>query len=386
MIAVASIVALLVSACSAENQPSTRRETLPGGLEHVVNRQAPQDSGRARWTWSEDLALAFADTAEGALLRPAAALRTSSGHIVATDVAPWSIKLYDPSGRFVREVGREGGGPGEYRYVQLGIHEDTILAFDPSQQRLTWFTLDGTVLRTAAASSIYYGPRLDVTDRGQVLLRGSRGWARLDANGAVVDSVVSPPDWEGGKRWWEFEVNDGPGGSPRLVREPIPFTPARASALLADGRLVHGTTDRYALVISNDGTDSTRLITADAPRVPVADSARLRAWEAANQGHGVARFVQPMRRVISESDIPSSRPLWSSIATDQRGRLWVALPSPERAMAAWDVFDSTGALMGRVRPPVPAAMRGTWSSDRLLVIDEDAEGRPVVRVYRLTGL
>lgn len=179
-------------------------------------------------------------------------------------------------------------------------------------------------------------------------------------------------------------MNDRPGGAARLVREPIPFTPSRETALLADGRLVHGTTDRYTLLVSRTGRDTTRVISAEVARVPVGDSVRRRAFESAKQGHGVVRFIAPMSRVVAESDIPTMRPLWTSLAADQRGRLWVTLPSAERASAMWDVFDSTGVLLRRVRPPVPAAMHGAWSADRFLVIDEDGDGRPFVRVYRLS--
>src|SRR5690606_23746461 len=48
------------------------------------------------------------------LFQVASALRLSGGTIVVANRGSHQLKLYDSTGRFVRNMGRKGGGPGEF--------------------------------------------------------------------------------------------------------------------------------------------------------------------------------------------------------------------------------------------------------------------------------
>lgn len=360
----------------------TTVDTLPGGIPHVRNATAAQDTTVLPWRFEEELVIAPPDSSPEALVGPSAVVRLMSGAYVVADASPRILKLFDPSGRFVRTIGREGGGPGEYRFIQLGAHVDTILVFDTSQRRLTWFAPDGTLLRLASVPSSWYGPTLDVTREGTASIASGAVWLRVSPQGIVVDSVAVPPDWSG-RDSWEFEMHDTQDGRPRIARERIPFVPSRQHVFLPSGELLHGTTDRLEIVRSRTGLDTLRLISSEAPRVAIADSARERAFQQARSGNGVVRFAEPMSRIVRKDDIPTHRPPWTGLRADTRGRLWVTFPSLERAHTRWEAFDSTGAWLGRVATPHHRFAGGRWSGDRFILIDEDAAGRPVVRVYRL---
>ncbi len=383
-LAAALLATTWVAACERELTPPTvRRERLPSGVERVVNRPDPTDSALLPWRWVEELTLSPPDTGVGALMQPSHAVRTRSGLVVVADVNPRAIKVFDRAGRLVRTLGREGSGPGEYRYVQLGIDVDTVVVFDPTQHRLMRFSLDGTLLRTATVSSNFFGPALDVSADGEVFVWSSAGVVRVRRAGARHDTLPRPPEWRGAKAWWEFALPAGVDGDARVVREPIPFLPAREMAIRVDGLLVHGVTDRYELIVSSNGLDSLRVISSVAPAVEIADTTRQRAYERARAGHGVRAFVAPMSRVVQLSDIPRMRPLWSALHADSWCRIWVSLPTASHERGRWEVFDSSGAFLGRVASMQSPLPRGAWSNERYLVIDEDAGGRPVVRVWRL---
>jgi hypothetical protein len=60
--------------------------------------------------------------------------------------------VYDDGGRFLTRLGREGRGPGEYRYANYIVtaEADTLLVLDPSNSRLSVIGPDHTFVRSVA--------------------------------------------------------------------------------------------------------------------------------------------------------------------------------------------------------------------------------------------
>jgi hypothetical protein len=82
------------------------------------------------------------------------------GTLAVPTVGAGSIRLFDPNGTFLRELGRPGQGPGEFAYlVSAWARGDTIEAFDLTQQRLVRFFPSDSVetlpLRGARASAVH---------------------------------------------------------------------------------------------------------------------------------------------------------------------------------------------------------------------------------------
>jgi hypothetical protein len=81
--------------------------------------------------------------------RPVAAARLSDGGFAVLEQVPAEIRVFDASGVFVRRIGREGDGPGEFRSpVGLAaLAGDTLLVWDRGSRRLSWFSIDGGLQR-----------------------------------------------------------------------------------------------------------------------------------------------------------------------------------------------------------------------------------------------
>ena len=81
--------------------------------------------------------------------RPVAAARLSDGGFAVLEQVPAEIRVFDASGVFLRRIGREGDGPGEFR-SPLGVAAlagDTLLVWDRGSRRLSWFSIDGALAR-----------------------------------------------------------------------------------------------------------------------------------------------------------------------------------------------------------------------------------------------
>jgi hypothetical protein len=63
--------------------------------------------------------------------------------VFITDAANMVIYAFEPNGRLIRRLGRDGRGPWEFSsYIQLQIRNNRLYAFDPAPNRVTVFTLD----------------------------------------------------------------------------------------------------------------------------------------------------------------------------------------------------------------------------------------------------
>jgi hypothetical protein len=76
------------------------------------------------------------------------ARKLASGDIVAADDKADQLKLFDSAGHFVRIIGKDGDGPGDFRSVArlLPAGGDTIMVYDGIAGRVTGLDRKGTVL------------------------------------------------------------------------------------------------------------------------------------------------------------------------------------------------------------------------------------------------
>ncbi|MFQ5705375.1 MAG: hypothetical protein ACE5HT_15325 [Gemmatimonadales bacterium] len=77
------------------------------------------------------------------------------GQIYVVVVGHPAIHVFGSGRGYVRRIGREGRGPGEFRSApQIGFVGDTLWALDESSRRASFFTSDGELIRTASFAQI----------------------------------------------------------------------------------------------------------------------------------------------------------------------------------------------------------------------------------------
>jgi hypothetical protein len=112
--------------------------------------------------------------------RVRAVRRLAGSRIVVAD-AGTRLRIYDGSGRYIRTVGRNGGGPGEFRSIDqlVALDGDSIVVQDRRADRVTVFGPDGELVRTFAFEPRENGRRgmiAGVLGTGEFLLYSGRSW------------------------------------------------------------------------------------------------------------------------------------------------------------------------------------------------------------------
>jgi hypothetical protein len=332
------------------------------------------------------------------------------GRVSSTAVDKWNriyvfdgknfqMRAYDADGKFVRNIGRAGAGPGEYRQA-LGatIVDDSVLTlYDVGGLRLVSFQPDGSragtvqlrrafalssgQLRSDAAGRAYFFATFIIAADGrsaQSLRPASRQVIRVAKDGRFVDSMPLP----------RFPPLTEPGFNRFAPRGYIMGSPA--------GSIVHGYSDRYRFTISRfDGT--TRVVEKAWNPVPIAGEERDQLS---------ARYEDEARRDATHPafSLPRTKPAYRDIFVDQDGRIWISVfaRATKRSLSrdttansgtpldwaqdpTFDVFDPAGRFLGTVVLPYGSTL---WAArnDRIYARSIGPEGEERLIAYQLTGI
>ena len=382
---------LLIAACgggtakSALDTPTI--DTLPGGVVHIKNTGPTAWADTSGWRWVSVTTINPAEGTPGELGQIGAMTIGDDGTVYALQRKPATIKVFGPDGTFLRDIGKEGDGPGEVRDGFLGMRGDTLLLQDPNHSRLTLFLTNGTFLKTVPSPCCYFWPRLTIDSAGRAWLPGSgngdkASWYRVRMDGTTADTVVMPPqdDFRKAKTW---TVTMKRGGNSMSMMMLAPMQPSTTFEPRIDGMIVSGHSSSYRFAVLRGATDTARSFEAPTQSLTISDAMHDTLFEKATNNSDEATR-KALRESAKKDDIPHTWLPWTHMSLDREGRLWVSLPGDAGEVTRLQVFDRNGYLLGDVPPPSTKMFdNSAWGRDRIAVVDEDEDGHPVIRTFRL---
>lgn len=386
----------LLAACAAAEGAGDRFvvDTLPSGALRVTS-DAPngwRDSTRA-WRLVEDGRFAGAEGTDAALNEPQSLAVDALGRVYVADRKPTIIKVFSPDGSFLRTVGREGAGPGEFRVAFLAAWRDRLVVHDPQQSRTSVFDTAGAFL-TSWHSACCYWTDIGVDSAGRIYVPSptfgegqaeapAQPWLRFRMDGSVVDTLRLPPWKHEGKAW---TLRAGSGRNQMMMQLGVPFSPDRQYALHPDGGFVYGWSGAYELAVSPRGQDTSLVIRRAWTAEPIPDPMRVAVVEENIRNVGPQFPEAELRATFRIEDVPTATPAFMSIAVDPEGHVWARrLLGSDSTRTTWDVFDRRGVWLGPVTAPAKVGDYGarTFARGAIYTAIEDDDGRPVVVRYRV---
>ena len=344
---------IALTACGRSDAPQPRERLsvtadTTGGVERLVIR------GEARqWRLDQGFTLGSLATAGAPADDEFAWVSSVSvgpdDNLYVADIYRDQVLVFDPSGAFLAEFGREGEGPGEFGSLySTAWVADTLLALDVGNARLgrrspdgNWLTPESAPGRLAASPVTF---RLYQVGPAEVYQ-----WAY------TPDEDVLAPSWKGhgtaGGREWGRTMPPTTSAIPDKVvctrgRGVSWFDHPFATRALAHpgpgGTAFHVTTDRYQVVQTDDAGDTLRVIERAIDPVPLVDT----VWD--DVAAAFATWLTDKDRTQCEPhdlERPATKPPVEGLMVDVVGRLWVERNLVEGTL--WEVFQD-GALIGSV--------------------------------------
>lgn len=309
-------------------------------------------------------------------------LPTADGGVIlydnGADDSGNAIRQYDARGRFVRTIGRQGEGPGEYGQFPMAtlLVDGSLLIADQSLARLTHFDSSGSLVKAHRSPTgvVDLAPTNDggwfaaaasdqAPDRPRPIT-----YYRYNPLGELVESLPAPPAYR-----------DGPVGWPHEARA--------MTIILPDGRIVSSRTDSIGFVVDGPAGSSEHGHASDRARFTEREKQDL-----------IRRYAAVARRGGHSPEsvsIPDLKPAYWYLVSDPAGRIIflrntdsypVADASSLRpGQSHWrgtlqvDLFDSSATYRGRLVSPREVLREvAAFAPNALWLVHEGASGEVYV--------
>jgi hypothetical protein len=383
---------LLPTACVSEAGSSADLELSDSADVRTIHSRLPRWNEGEEWVVGSEPRVVVGDLngpEELQLVEVSAAARQSDGNLVVADRRVKTVRLYGPSGAFLRRLGGVGSGPGEFQNpsIVLVTTRDSVLVWDAQHFRVTRFdgegdlaavhTVDMARIAKAVDPPLYPGS-VEALGDGQLLVRlikkegkGSplpgiarrgSGVLRVAEDLSTIDTLAFFPGLE------EFTV-DAPWG-------PFPMEiPLARRTFMAhtSGPLGSCIGVQEFPFVDCFGRGGERLRIRWSHDLPPVREGEIEGWRSRiTRQLGQKVGEGDIRRMLDAVPLPEVRPPHAGLTFDAVGNLWVEIgPTGEgrESTVEFLVFDPEGIWLGVVHlPPIQVMEIG---SDYVLGVFED---------------
>jgi hypothetical protein len=359
----------------------------------------------------EELRIGSMEGDDAYVLGSPVSMAVGNGAVYVLDAQVPVVRAYDAAtGEHLYDLGREGGGPGEYRSPDgvAVLPDGRVLVRSPRVLSINVYAPDGEFLEAWphpwAGFHTYQRFYVDTAGTAYItaILAGQVPWEwELGligvAEGEVTDTIATA-----GRLGWEradVTASRERGAS----RRPVPFTGDLVWSLTPDGALLEAVTSRYAVyAFRPHGVLRIERATEPVPVLPEeAEERRSRITRDLQRQYGSWRWNGP--------EIPDTKPPLRGLFADDDGRIWVLVSQPGRPVMsaaeaasrtdrygriphryreapAFDLFDGQGRYLGPVTVPERLAVDDPHPiarGDTVWAVEENGLGVPTVVRYRL---
>jgi hypothetical protein len=346
------ILAVLVAGCGGPPPTST---ALVVSVDTVAGVVHARSSGMPpRWQLTPILTV-------GSVGAPGDPAADEFGHVVSVGLSPAGelhvadqfaseIRVFSMDGAFVRRIGRQGHGPGEFQSLySVAWVDSTLLVLDLGNGRIAEIAPDGAWMgQRPAPGRISGNPtmlRFYPVGEDEVY-----AWSLVPTDSGVRQTYVRH-----GPTGAESEIDQAtyPTSmeSSIICQRPdrgisyfdIPFAPRFFQHPLPSDQIVVASTARYRLAVLSAGGDTVRII----ERAHQPSAVTSEEWDAALESFRAFRERWPSAscepRAVSP---PAEKAAISDLLVDVRGRIWVEVAA--RGGNRWEILAPDGSPLGQL--------------------------------------
>lgn len=305
------------------------------------------------------------------LLDPAAVARIGETIAIA-DLKGNAVRMFDIQGSFLKSVGREGSGPGEFRGAAI-LHAcsgDSLFVEDVQLNRITVLDAAGTVVREYQRPLFVHS---STCSRSGVLAAQTYAWGE---GGPGEEEVWYAPIRLLSTAGEAIAVID----SVRLG-QGVPLA-AQTTMAASNDRLYVGTADSpYVHVYGLDGEPAGRIETG----VPLRMTSN--AAKEAFVDEMLGDFFRDNPEMLARerqrwlaTPMPANLPAYRRILASPNGTLWLDLTAPGDTITWLRAIGIDGTVLGDAH--LPATLRPVAVDDEYLFVRyEDEDGEPHIALY-----
>ncbi|MCI0434466.1 MAG: 6-bladed beta-propeller [Gemmatimonadetes bacterium] len=365
-----------------------------------------------RWTLERVSRVGSENEPGQTLTRVGQVVIAEDGRFFVSQPMDQSVLAFDAAGRRHATIGRQGRGPGEFQGLGwIGLLRDTLYVADVQLRRISFFSLDGSLLSSvpwqsqalaeATGPLVHFGPtvpQLLLADGTALVAPGAPVMLiengtitrtprlRIDRTGAILDTLLwtgfpprAVPVMHNGNRFF---------ARPAFIDTPLDVMRKDGSGLVVIERRAasHARPSSFRMIGVDVSGDT--VWTRDHAYRPIPVPAAVVAETIAQNIETERRRGDPpgpreFERALRNADlVPAMLPPVTEAVGASDGTLWLRRERTAEPQHGWSIFDRSGAAIGSVSLPAAVAVRDARNST-VVGVETDALGVQYILVYRI---
>jgi hypothetical protein len=304
----------------------------------------------------------YGDTDEVIIGRMGVVAVDDVGRVYIADNSRNLIHVYEPNGSYLTQIGGEGDGPGEFRWITSVVpHGDFIHVMDRSSMRISRFHKDdyGFAEDVKIPSGgdndgryLPYPTRLSVIDSDHYMIHFGVGITVNSASEPMIaGKVLSGKDGTFEEDiTYIFPANkaiiDRAGGSQRMMA--VDYKRSSHLAMDDSSNIIHGWTENLLFKYYDAEGAYQKAVYVPYEKAPL------------NRNDVLAEYTDvadPWISMLRNDEMPDTWPAFRKMVADDKGRIWVSLITSDPETYTWLVIDpASGQATGSI-----IRARGQWS-------------------------
>jgi len=294
----------------------------------------------------------------------------AKGNIYVCDYKANNIKKFDASGKFIKIIGREGQGPGEFGAPsQAACAKDRLIVWEMRNRRISALTLDGEYITGKKLTSRgEWLQNMRSLPNGDVVIgMETMFFSELDKPQEYTIQIFSP-DLEQKKSiyshdFWQNKIIRGEFRG----NIPQPFPPLVYWDVSPEGKIVIGFSEKYEISIYDSEKGKLSTFTHPWKPVKITEQDKKAHFDGMSFSIGGVSKKEIPDYIEKNTKFPKVKPAFNSILVDYEGNILVHAyrKDKDEMYKYFDSFDSEGNFISSVQVigdiPFPASPRVSFT-------------------------
>ncbi|MBD3413197.1 MAG: 6-bladed beta-propeller [Candidatus Aminicenantes bacterium] len=345
-----------------------KKKTIEG-VEYITNpkKPSPPNNAQAKLILTEDLSIGGVEKQEEIFSETVLINVDENENIYIADMKLNNIKVFDPSGGWIRTIGKQGQGPGELNMpTGIQITEDgNLMVEEVMNRRLSFFTPEGKFIKSVSTADktsltgLLIGPKGTMVGRELVVDQNKMFWTVKKYDSALkelftIDKVEFPNPLAG-------KIN--------------PFELMIIFNLDANGNIVYGTSKEYEIKFFNPQGMPIKSITRKYDPVKISEKDKEEILE---------RMPETGEINLKERiEFPKHYPAFQHFTLDDEGRIFVRTfrQGKQEGEYMLDIFDPEGRFISQMPLKANPVL---WKNNKLYSTEETDQGFIIIKRYKVS--
>ncbi len=279
------------------------------------------------------------------------------GNVYVLDSRAKNVKKFDSAGKFIKVIGREGQGPGEFSSpYRLACSGDRLVVWDMMGFRFSLFTLEGDPIKSVRHSFPEKGNPMKIRSlpSGEFVVSLEKVYFE-PKKPQDFSIVLFSPEMEELNTIYTHSVWRNIWGIPNSPNIPLPFFPQVYWDLTPDGGVVIGFSEKYEIDIYDKEKGKLSSFARDYDPIEVTKEDKEIFFNnlvfAGSTSDGAVVKKEPPPALKEHTRFPEFKPAYSGVAVDSEGNIIVCpyVKEKKEEGKCFDAFDPLGNFIARVR-------------------------------------